>query len=734
MEFLSGYAAAKAPYLAYEVEDRFQHSRRSKPTRSNSTSRATTTKRSRIPGHARTNSASTNSSGSGRTEHEPPTLHHNAGWLQSPVGGAGVDISGSGAVTSTAADRAEPIAAQHHSRHRLRRNSARELEWEGERERMSAPLKHYQDKQLPATPRLDTQEASAKFAGAANAAEPASARTPASAGATFGNPGAVVAAVAFPDRRIPQPGAAMYPYPSDGKMSGSGGAKAESLSSVSGATSASNRMSEQRSDSAHHQWPFVVRNGRTYLADPDLPYPLPVDLEELNRQVLKTMMMLQLFGRPICSPEFADRPPSRILDAGCGTGFWSMMCHRYYAARGHKDISFTGLDIVQLPPTLATGSTGSSTSSISGDAPPPDRPDKDMNWRFVQHDLRKVPLPFPDESFDYIMSKDMCLAVSATMNQALIEEYIRVLKPGGTLELWETDHMLRMLRPHVPDDGGTTSGPSIFTTELDSSSFSFSFSSSSSSTTTTTTRDNHHHQQQPQQQHQSEIGGAYVMTANTPLSTPLNTFLVEYNSWITRALETRALNPTPCTAIGALLVQEAETLTNPGSRRLAVPLSEIRWEREGVGGVVTKDGKSYVESASKGTARRAAAAAAAEKGGGGGSSASASGSGGTTGAEGVGGGGGAQGGCSGSGVAAAGSTGRRLDPAAAALRKTALMTVVHRIQSLEPLLREISGKSQDEWDTWLGKMINNLVRENGTSLGECLEVGAWWAKKRIPKP
>ncbi|KAK4240176.1 hypothetical protein C8A03DRAFT_42300 [Achaetomium macrosporum] len=697
MEFLSGYAAAKAPYLAYEVEDRFQNSQRPKPARSNSTSRTTTKKRSRIPGHARTNSASTSSSGGGRTEQQSSTSHHNAGWLQSPAGGAG-------AVTSTAADRAEPIAAQHHGRHRLRRNSARELEREGERGQMSAPLKHYKDKQLPATPRLNTQEASSKLAGTANAAEPASARTPASAGATFGNPGAIVAAVAFPDRRIPQPATAMYPYPSDtGKMSGSGGAKAESVSSVSGATSTSNRMSEQRSDPAHHQWPFVVRNGRTYLADPDLPYPLPVDLEELNRQVLKTMMMLQLFGRPIMSPEFADKPPSRILDAGCGTGFWSMMCHRYYAARGHKDISFTGLDIAQLPPTLATGSTGSSSSSLSGDAPPPDRPDKDMNWSFVQHDLRKVPLPFPDESFDFIMSKDMCLAVSAPMNQGLIEEYIRILKPGGTLELWETDHMLRMLRPHVPDEGGTTSGPSIFTTDPESS-------------TTTNAGD------EPQQQHQSEIGGAYIMTPNTPLSTPLNTFLVEFNSWITRALEARALSPMPCTAIGALLVQEAETLTNPGSRRLAVPLSEIRWEREGVGGVVTKDGKSYIESASKGTARRAAEAAAAA-----GSS--------TTAGAGGGGGGGAQGcGGGGSGSGAVGATGRRLDPVAAALRKTALMTVVHRIQSLEPLLREVSGKSQDEWDTWLGKMINNLVKENGTSLGECLEVGAWWAKKRIPKP
>ncbi len=77
-----------------------------------------------------------------------------------------------------------------------------------------------------------------------------------------------------------------------------------------------------------------------------------------------------------------------------------------------------------------------------------------------------------------------------------------------------------------------------------------------------------------------------------------------------------------------------------------------------------------------------------------------------------------------------GAGGKGLEAAAAALRRTALLTVVQQIQSLEPMLREAGGKSQDEWDTWVGKMMNDLVRENGTSWGECLEVGAWWARKR----
>lgn len=705
MEFLSGYAAAKAPYLTYEVEG--SPPSRSKPTRTNSTAgTASKKKRSRIPGHARTNSASTSSSG-GQTIADPHhAAGHAAGSLQQhhhqqhadPSGasgggtatgtGAGAGAAGGGVDAATGAPLALTLSAgdtssttttadhHHHHHSKTRRSSSTR-----DRDRMHSSFKYFQDKQLPATPRLNTHDLALKHTsggagsstGAAHA-DPASARTPASAGAvaTFGNPGAVVAAVAFPDHRrsAAGPSSSMAPYPDMMSSGRSGGARAESISSVSGATTTSNRTmhsGEQPADSAYTQRPFVVRNGRTYLADPTLPYPLPVDLEELHRQSLKTMLLMQLFGGPICAPGFADKPPLRVLEVGCGTGFWSMMCYKHYEARGQAaGMTFTGVDIVPLPPNTATA-----TGDLSADT----RPDKDMSWRFVQHDLRRVPLPFSAGSFDFIMVKDMTLVVSLAMQQSLIEEYVRILSPGGAVEIWETDHVVRMLRPHVPDCATTSGGP----TDDDNTT-----SPTTISPTTTTTS-----QPDPSgEEKQTALGGAYIMTGNTPLSTPLNNFLVDYNHWALRALESRSLCAMPCTAFGPLLVQEAEDLTGLGSRRLAVPLSEIRWEREGVGGVVTKDGKSYIETKAKG-----APAPVKEPGGGGGG-------------------------------------GKGLEPAAAALRRTALLTVVQQIQSLEPMLREVAGKSQDEWDAWLGKMMNDLVRENGTNWGECLEVGAWWARRR----
>ena len=479
------------------------------------------------------------------------------------------------------------------------------------------------------------------------------------------------------------------------KISSAGAGPSTRADSVVSSNSGGTTLSSRTMLSSETPWnaesaakPLIVRNGRTYISDPSLPYPLPVDLAELHRQSLRILMLFQLFGGPICSPEFANKPPTRVLEVGCGSGFWSMMCHRYYARHGHSDISFAGIDIAPIAAGAGGqgGSSGSRNNSNAGaregnrasgassSSPADARPDSDMRWRFVQHDMRKLPWPFASGEFDLIMVKDMSLATSSGLQQPFMDEYLRMLSPGGTLEIWESDHTIRMLRPHVPESrqqvrqpanqgqggaGGTDGGGGGDSDSSDS---------------------------EEDEQTTAASLGAYIMTGNTPLSAPLNNFLVEYNGWVSRALEARGLSAMPCTLIGPMLLQEAEILAGIGSRRLAVPLSEARWEREGVGGVVTKDGKSYIET--KGKSRGPPAPKGAR------------------------------------------DAGRPLTAAQAALRRTALTTVVQQIQGLEGVLREASGKSQDEWDGWLGKMMNDLVKENGTSWGECLEVGAWWAKKK----
>ncbi|KAG5986380.1 hypothetical protein E4U43_005531 [Claviceps pusilla] len=373
--------------------------------------------------------------------------------------------------------------------------------------------------------------------------------------------------------------------------------------------------------------PFIQRNGRTYLNDPTLPYPLPTDLTELHRQSLRTLLLMQMFGGPVCSPSLIKRPPRRVLEVGCGSGFWSMMCHQFFKDKGHDAISFTGIDIAPVAPGSA---------SAAADMAPPNR---DMKWEFVNHDIRQIPWPLPEEGYDLVMIKDMSLAVTNGHFQSFIDEYLRLLQPGGTVEIWESDHLIRMLRPHVPGSASTTDDAD--------------------------------------EQDAASNLGAYVISSNTPLSAPVNLFLAEYNAWLTRALEARDLSAVPCTYIGSQLLQESETLTEVRSRRLAIPLSEVRWENEGVGGIVTSNGTRAGETPSKDQ-----------------------------------------------------NDEQTLSPEQIALRETALLTVVQQVQALEAILREASGKSHDEWDVWLGKMMGDLMGDGGATWGECLEVGAWYARKR----
>ncbi|PNP40043.1 hypothetical protein TGAMA5MH_07965 [Trichoderma gamsii] len=417
------------------------------------------------------------------------------------------------------------------------------------------------------------------------------------------------------------------------QMTGFPASRAESISSASGQTSTSSRtiLSTDPSASLVAARPFVQRNGRTFLNDETLPYPLPSDLTELHRQALRTMLLIQVIGAPVLSPGLIKKPPQRVLEIGCGSGFWSTMCHQYFKSRGHGGLSFTGIDIAPLGPD--------NSSSASDDAM---KPSGDMQWKFIQHDLRQMPWPIPSEEYDLVMVKDVSYAVTNKMMPNFIEECVRMVKPGGTFEMWESDHLIRSLRPHVP-------------------------------TSTVSAED-------AEQQAAAASLGAYVINPQTPLTAPSNDYINEYNSWLSKALESLDIHPLPCTIIGPTLIQEYETLGDVRSRRIALPLSEFRWEKEGIGGVITTDAKTDSKGKEPPPTPRA------DK--------------------------------------------KTLTAGQIALRQTALLTQVQEIQALEPILREVSGKSQDEWDMWLGKMMSDLMDDNRTSLSECLEFGAWYAKKK----
>ena len=383
------------------------------------------------------------------------------------------------------------------------------------------------------------------------------------------------------------------------------GSDLHSTISSAGPTWAATSTSSLASLNDYSNYPLIRQGDRTYLRDPENLYPLPCDLAEIHRQSMRTLLLIRVFGAPFCTPVLADRPPKRVLEIACGSGLWSSLCHDYFARKGHRNIAFHGIDLVSLAPDLRK----------SG-----------VNWQFKRHNLRKPRLPFPDDYFDFVFIKDAGMCPYSPAQQASgLSEPLRVLKSGGILEVWDSDWVFRSLLPNPSPARKMAS----------------------------------------KEQDTAEATATYTFSPATPFTRAQNGFLRDYNSWVESAFDSRKLTALPCATIGLSFNSEVDLLEGVDSRRIAIPLSELRWEREGQG---KKD--------------------------------------------------------------SSGRTRKQLTADQLTIRRTALLTVIQMIEGMEPMLMEASGKSRDEWDRWWTAMMTDLFQKGGLVNGECMEVSAWWGRKR----
>lgn len=112
----------------------------------------------------------------------------------------------------------------------------------------------------------------------------------------------------------------------------------------------------------------------------------------------------------------------KVLDIGTGSGFLAVPLTRL----GHR---VTGLDFSEKMVRIAT----EKTSSMGLDSV------------FVRGRAEK--LPFADGEFDAIVSRHLLHYLSN--RRLVLEEWLRVLKPGGRIAIWDGDWMARNIAPYA---------------------------------------------------------------------------------------------------------------------------------------------------------------------------------------------------------------------------------------------------------------------------------------------
>ena len=139
-------------------------------------------------------------------------------------------------------------------------------------------------------------------------------------------------------------------------------------------------------------------------------YVLPKDNEEINRLDFQHFMLRAVIQGNYIAP--LDKNPQAVLDVGTGTGRWA------------QEIAF------EFPHAYVVGCDLIEQKSERTSSPP--------NFQFVEADALKG-LPFGDATFDFVHQRLLFLAIPATAWQSEINELVRLVRPGGWVELVETE-------------------------------------------------------------------------------------------------------------------------------------------------------------------------------------------------------------------------------------------------------------------------------------------------------
>ncbi|CAG8818367.1 17292_t:CDS:2, partial [Cetraspora pellucida] len=147
----------------------------------------------------------------------------------------------------------------------------------------------------------------------------------------------------------------------------------------------------------------------------DEKFPFPKNNHNWDRLTLQHYLFRYIWQSNFSSPidEYIKTDGIKVLDVGSGSGPWALEM-----AGEYPNALFTKID--------------SNTSLQNGTTLP--------NFTIKDHNLSKLgPLPFEDSTFEFIHVGFLSWELTENQFETLINELVRILKPGGYLEIMDVD-------------------------------------------------------------------------------------------------------------------------------------------------------------------------------------------------------------------------------------------------------------------------------------------------------
>ncbi|CAG8780407.1 6685_t:CDS:2, partial [Cetraspora pellucida] len=168
-------------------------------------------------------------------------------------------------------------------------------------------------------------------------------------------------------------------------------------------------------DSQSSKTEFKYADGRRFHNVKNVIYALPNDDDEQDRLHLQHFLIRYLFQSNFSAPieNILSESDSKILDVGCGAASWS-----FDMATTYPSADVIGIDISSHQPTQI----------------------KPKNFTFIKGNVLDG-LPFEDNTFDFVFHRFLTASHPKHKWPYVVNELVRVLKPGGFLELCEFSNL-----------------------------------------------------------------------------------------------------------------------------------------------------------------------------------------------------------------------------------------------------------------------------------------------------